>query len=347
MPEEVILCVSYFDSILGPNLLHCSSPLNPQEHPDLGRILEFTEEEGNFIFTFRKYQTINHIFYLESELARGGKELLMITYMIRAAYFKDEITDVYNYLLSKTPDLESYASELKTLQNLKELLHGHKNRINQKKILNGASKRFKKEFFKLFDKYLEKMSPQLDLSSHLLDKGNLKKIYVFGPRNSGKTELVKNLEVIQFLQYKNNNKKRDLSSKIYDFIIDNIEVLTYECVDKESDVQNIKMYEDCIDNAQGFILIFNASNKDSLEETIDMFQLVLNRCQDKGESMPILIIGNKFDDKEELTPDLVLKNFDMDELMECGLLIQSYSINVLSDNAKIIEAVRWLLRQII
>jgi GTPase SAR1 family protein len=347
MPEEVILCVSYFDSILGPNLLHCSSPLNPQEHPDLGRILEFTEEEGNFIFTFRKYQTINHIFYLESELARGGKELLMITYMIRAAYFKDEITDVYNYLLSKTPDLESYASELKNLLNLKELLHGHKNRINQKKILNAASKKFKKEFFKLFDKYLEKMSPQLDLSSHLLDKGNLKKIYVFGPRNSGKTELVKNLEVIQFLQYKDNNKKRDLSSKIYDFIIDNIEVLTYECVDKESDVQNIKMYEDCIDNAQGFILIFNASNKDSLKETIDMFQLVLNRCQDKEESMPILIIGNKFDDKEELTPESVLKNFDIDELTECGLLIQSYSINVLSDNEKIIEAVRWLLRQII
>ena len=151
----------------------------------------------------------------------------MITYMIRAAYFKDEITDVYNYLLSKTPDLESYASELKELEDLKELLHDHKNRINQKEILNVAPKKFKKEFFKLFNKYLEKMSPQLDLTSPLLVKGNLKKIYIFGPRNSGKTELVKNLEVTQFLQYKNNNMKRDLSSKIYDFVIDNIEVLTF------------------------------------------------------------------------------------------------------------------------
>jgi GTPase SAR1 family protein len=346
MPKEVILCVSYFDTTLGPTTLHCSSPLNTQEHPDLGKILEFTEE-GTFIFTFRKYQTINHIFYIDSEFARGGKEFLMITYMIRAAYFKDEITDVYNYLLSKTPDLESYASELKNLQEITGILHKHKNRLNQKKTLGEASKKFKKEFFKLFNKYLEKMSPHLDLTSHLLDKGNLKKIYIFGPKNAGKTELVKNLEVIQFLHYKNNNMKRDLSSKIYDFIIDNIEVLTYECVDDETDDENTKLYEDCIDNAQGFILIFNASNKDTVKETIEMFQLVLNRCQDKGNSIPILIIGNKFHDKEEITPEMILENFKINELAECGLLIQPYSINVLSDNEKIIEAIRWLLQQII
>ena len=346
MPKEIILCLSYFDTTLGPTTMHCSSPLNTQDHPDLGKILEFTEE-GTFIFTFRKYQTINHIFYIDSEFARGGKEFLMITYMIRAAYFKDEITDVYNYLTSKTPDLESFASELKNLQEFTEILHSHKNNINQKETLSVASKKFKKEFFRLFNKYLEKMTPQLDLSTHLLDKGNLKKIYVFGPRNAGKTELVKNLEVIQFLQYKNNNMKRDLSSKIYDFIIDNIEVLTYECIDEDTDDERTKLYEDCIDNAQGFILIFNASNKDSVKETIEMFQLVLNRCRDKGETMPILIIGNKFHDKEEITPEIILENFDTNALAECGILIQSYSINVLNEDEKIIEAIRWLLKQII
>ncbi|MHA1459662.1 MAG: hypothetical protein ACTSQR_08385, partial [Promethearchaeota archaeon] len=190
-----ILALSYFDAILGPNLLYSSSPLNPQDHPDLGRILEFTEEEGSFIFTFRKYQTINHIFYIDSEFARGGKELLMITYMIRAAYFKDEITDVYNYLLSKALDLESYASELKKLQALTELLHGHKNRTDQNEILNLASKGFRTIFMTLFNKYLEKMSPKIDLTTDSLVKGNLKKIYVFGPQNAGKTTLVKNLEV--------------------------------------------------------------------------------------------------------------------------------------------------------
>ena len=164
MPKEVILCLIYLDSILGPNLLYCSSPLNPQEHPDLGRILEFAKEEGNFIFSFRKYQTINHIFYIDSELARGGKELLMITYMIKTVYIKDEITDVYHFLLSKTTDLESYASELKTLQDLTKLLHSHKNRTNQKEILNEASKKFKKEFFKLFNIYYPRLSQDYSLA---------------------------------------------------------------------------------------------------------------------------------------------------------------------------------------
>ncbi len=347
MANEVILCLSYFDTIFGPNTLYCSSPLIPEEHPDLGRILEFTEEEGNFIFTFRKYQTINHIFYVKSEYARGGKELLMITYMIKAAYFKEEITDVYEFLLSKTSDLESYALELKELQEITELLHTHKNRTNQKKILDVASKEFKEKFLTLFQKYLEKMMPRIDINAPLLDKGNLKKIYVFGPTNAGKSTLVQNLEVIQFLQYKNNEMKRDLASKIYDFIIDSIEVLTFECIDENTDTEKIEIYKDCIDNAQGFILIFNASNIEFLKEAIEMFQLVIARCLDQGDSMPILIIGNKFQNKEEIRSDMIFENFDMDELNECGLLPHYFSINILSEDDKIINALRWFLTQII
>ena len=347
MSKDSILCVSYFDTILGPNTLYCNSTLKTKEHPDLGRILEFSDEEGNFVFTFRKYQTINHIFYIDSEYARGGKELLMITYLIRAAYFKDEITDVYNYLLSKTPDLEKFASELKNFDGLTELLHSHKNRTNHKNTLNLASKKFKKKFLNIFNGYLEKMTPQISITSHLLAKEDLKKVYIFGPENAGKTTFVKNLEVTQFLQYKNNGMKRDLANKIYDFLIDNIEILTYECIEDDTNGKIVKLYEDCLDNAQGFILIFNASNKDSLKETIEMFRLVLNRCLDKGDFMPVLIIGNKFHDKEEITPDLIYENFDMDEMAECGLLMKYFSIDVLSENEKIIEAIRWLLKQIV
>ena len=347
MSKDSILCVLYFDTILGPNTLYCNSTLNTKEHPDLGRILEFSDEEGSFVFTFRKYQTINHIFYIDSEYARGGKEMLMITYLIRAAYFKDEITDVYNFLLSKTPDLEMLASELKNFNGLTELLHSHKNRTNHKNTLSLASKKFKKDFLNIFNGYLEKMTPQIGITSHLLAKENLKKVYIFGPENAGKTTFVKNLEVTQFLQYKNNGMKRDLANKIYDFLIDNIEILTYECIEDDTNGKIVKLYEDCLDNAQGFILIFNASNKDSLKETIEMFRLVLNRCLDKEDFMPVLIIGNKFHDKEEITPDLIYENFDMDELAECGLLMQYFSINVLSENEKIIEAIRWLLKQII
>ena len=94
--SEQILCVSYFDQVIGPNLFYCSEEhLEGPEYPDLGRILEFNESEGSFIFAFRKYQTLNHIFFIDSNVARGRKEILMITYLIKSAYFKNEIADVF------------------------------------------------------------------------------------------------------------------------------------------------------------------------------------------------------------------------------------------------------------
>lgn len=348
MSSESILCISYFDTILGPNTFYCNEPLNTDEHPDLGRILEFQEREGSFLFSFRKFQTINHIFYIDSDLARGGKELLMITYMIRAAYFKDEISDVYRYLESKIPDLEEFASELKTFDEITKILQSHKNFKIRNDLLSLASKAFRKKFLDTYNKYYIKITPKIPITSpSLISKGDLKKFYIFGPKNSGKTTLLKNLEVIQFLQYKDKAKKRELTNKIYDFIIDNIELLTYECIEEDPDGKKTKLYQDCMDNAQGFILLFNANNEESINDTIEMLQLILNKCLDKGESMPILIIGNKFHDKEAISPDFIYNNFDLDELAECGIPVKYLSMSVLSDDENIVEALHWLVKQII
>ena len=117
--------------------MYCSEDFEPGgENPEIGRILEFNDEEGTFIFAFRKYQTINHIFYIDSQFARGGKELIMITYMMRAAYFKNEITDVFKYLQSKTPLLEDFAQEIAKLNELPAVLQTHQKPESQ---LNGKA----------------------------------------------------------------------------------------------------------------------------------------------------------------------------------------------------------------
>jgi hypothetical protein len=347
MASESILCITYFDTVLGPNIFYCSAPLNKVEHPDLGRILEFSEAEGSFIFTYRKFQTINHIFSIDSEYARGGKEVLMITFMIRAAYFKDEITDVYNFLLSKTPDLENFASDIKKLKELTSVIHSNKQTHRKGDVLNNASEKFKKKFLKLFNKYYEQITPKLQITAPLIVKENLKKIFIFGPPNTGKNTLLKNLEALQFLQYKNNERKRDLVSKIYDFIIDNIEILTYECIDERKGKNNTTLYQECIDNAQGFILVYDATKKDSKQDALTMFELVLNRCFDKSRIMPILLIGNKFDDKEELAPDFIYERYDKTELEECGMPIKLLCFNILSDDEQIINTIQWLTKQLL
>jgi GTPase SAR1 family protein len=345
--NESILCLSYFDSIIGPTIFYSSSPIDKKEHPDIGRILEFQEHEGSFIFSYRKYQTVNHIFYIDSELARGGKDLLMITYMIKAAYFKDEISDVYRYIESKIPELENFASDINNLKDLPEILHSEKGRKIRQDLLSLGSQDFKNQFLALFFKYYQKISPIIAVPTPIIAKGALKKLYIFGPPKSGKTTLLKNLEVIQFLEYKDPEKKRDLINKIYDFIIENIEILTYECFEDTTEGERSKLYEECMDNAQGFILIFNASNKDSLKDAIDMFQLVLNKCLDKGEFMPVLIIGNKFYNKVVIQPEEIYKHFDLDELNEYGMIVNYSAINVLNEDEKIIEALKWILKQLI
>ncbi|MFW9785493.1 MAG: GTPase domain-containing protein [Candidatus Heimdallarchaeota archaeon] len=345
--SESILCLSYFDSIIGPTIFYSSSPIDKKEHPDIGRILEFQETEGSFIFSYRKYQTINHIFYIDSEFARGGKDLLMITYMIKAAYFKGEISDVYRYIESKIPELEDLARDLNNLKALPGILHSEKSRKIRQDLLILGSQDFQNQFLELFYKYYQKISPEIPVPTPLIARGALKKLYIFGPPKSGKTTLLKNLEVIQFLEYKDPEKKRDLINKIYDFIIENIEILTYECIDEDREGKQLKLYEQCLDNAQGFILIFNASKKDSLEDTIDMFNIILNRCLDKGIFMPILIIGNKFYNKEEIKPEDIYEHFNITELANCGMIVHYSAINVLNEDEKIIEALRWILKQLI
>ena len=64
--DNQILCISYFDQIIGPNRFFCSEPLKEgPDSPDLNKILEFNDEEGTFIFAFRKYQTVNHLPYAQ------------------------------------------------------------------------------------------------------------------------------------------------------------------------------------------------------------------------------------------------------------------------------------------
>ena len=166
MPSESILCLSFFDSIIGPSIFYCSETLDPKEHPDLGRILEFSEAEGNFIFTYRKYQTINHIFYVKSEYARGGREILMITYMIRAAYFKDEITDVYNFLLSKAPDLENFANDPK-IESKEKIFENFYNEKDRKETYKKAI--IKKDKVQIIEEVTEKINDLFSKSCYEID----------------------------------------------------------------------------------------------------------------------------------------------------------------------------------
>ena len=179
----------------------------------------------------------------------------MITYMIRSAIFKNEIPDVFKYLDSKTLLLEEYASKLRKLDGLIEIIHGQKDLKSQKDLLSITSTKFKNEFIKIFNLYFKQLSPLSHLDSPLRNLPTSKKIYIFGPKNSGKTTFLKNLEMIQFNRQRNN----DIQTRIYEVVIDNIEILMFNKDKKEFECEGKKNFTECVKNDQGFILMINVT----------------------------------------------------------------------------------------
>ncbi|MFX1387547.1 MAG: GTPase domain-containing protein [Promethearchaeota archaeon] len=345
MTQNQILCISYFDEVIGPSILYSSEPLvDTIDTPDLNRILEFNDEEGTFIFAYRKYQTVNHIFYVDSKLARGGKDLMMITYMIKTAIFKDEIVDVFKYLDSKAPVLEDFASDIKKLNELSSILHLKKSALTGEYVLELADDKLKSEFLKVFNTYFTKLSPKYKLETPIKDKRLIKKIFIIGAPRVGKTTFLKNIELIQFL----NIKKNDLPSRIFEVVIENLEILKYDKDINAFECKEFENLQNCVNFSQGFILLFNLTDKNSAKETKEIFKIVDNtRLEMETELAPILIIGNKFYDKEDIDLEFVYKTFEIEELRELGINVKYVPINILKEDEKVMEALSWLIKSII
>ncbi len=342
---EQILVVSYFDQIIGPNIFYSNEEISKAsfEYPDIGRILEFQDQEGSFIFAFRKFQTINHIFYIDSELARGGKELIMITYMIKSAYFRNEITDVFKYLESKAPLLEKFAQKLSEIKDLPKVLHASKSIQSDQQVIYLGTEQFQNDFLKLFKKYLKELSPDYKIGFQVKSKPELRKIFIIGARRVGKTTFLKNIEEIQF----HNQNNTDLPTQIYEIVIDNIEILTYDCIERNFICEKCKNYGYC-SNAQGFILILNLNEKTSIDEARNMYNHIISRCSGmENGKVPLLIIGNKFSTINVYDANFIFENLNLQRLDECNLNVKYFEIDIKKDKDKIMKALRWLAKHML
>jgi GTPase SAR1 family protein len=182
------------------------------------------------------------------------------------------------------------------------------------------------------------------LETPIKDRRLIKKIFIIGAPRVGKTTLLKNIELIQFL----NIKRNDLPSRIFEVVIENLEILKYDDQMSAFECKEFENLQNCVNFSQGFILLFNLSDKNSAIQTKEVFKIVDNtRLEMETELAPILIIGNKFFDKEELDPKFVYETFEIQELEEIGVKVKYFPINILKEDEKVMEAIRWLIKTII
>jgi hypothetical protein len=127
-----------------------------------------------------------------------------------------------------------------------------------------------------------------------------------------------------------------------------MEILNYDDDLSEFECKDFENLEKCINFSQGFILLFNLSDKDSIIRTKEIFKIVDNtRLEIESELAPILIIGNKFHDKDETDEAYINEIFEINELRELGVKVKYSPINILKEDEKVMEAIRWLIRKII
>jgi hypothetical protein len=333
---EKFLVLSYFDMRIGPNILYSNTDIsNIYGFPDLSRILEFSEVEDTFIFSFRKFQTINTIFYMKSDIARGGRDLLMISGVIRASYFKNELTDIYKYLETKKNFLEKFASELKLLPKFNLILHKYKQNPTIKQFKEYCEE-FKIDFLSIYDRFFDLIFPESEIRIITQDIALQKKILLLGPKDSGKDTFLRSIEILQF----NNQSKLDIPTRILGIVIDNIILANV------FDFLNGKVG---LDIAQAIILLIKNIDKKTCDEVNSLIEkFISSYSSQKFGKVPLLIINNVIKDETPLREIEINKNIsNLKRLKKEKIPIKYYSLNVLNKDPKLIEPLKWLIKEIL
>ncbi|MFX1276280.1 MAG: ADP-ribosylation factor-like protein [Promethearchaeota archaeon] len=343
--SEELLVLSYFDEIYGPSIFYCNVPsLNDPDYPNLTRVLDFNDDEGTFIFAFRKYQSLNHLFYNETELARGGKDLLMISYMVKSAYFRNEIVDVFKYLDSKRKVLINFSLELKKMKQLPKILREKKRDANKLNELNFRDKKFENKFLKLYNEYFDVISYKQFERTIGVDHEFSKKIFILGTPHSGKTSFLKNIEDSQF--YMQNNP--GLPTQIYELVIDNLAILSYDCFEQKLQCSQCEHLGGCLENAQGFVVVFDVTDENSILSAKEHFQSIINSCGlIESDKIPVLIIGNKRAESDEFDDDYILKIFEFENLESCGMKMKYFKLNIEKEGKNLLKSLRWMIKHML
>jgi signal recognition particle receptor subunit beta len=331
---EKFLVISYFDSRIGPNILYHKSDIsNIYEFPDLSRILDFSNEDNTFLFSFRKFQTINTIFNMKSDIARGGTELIMISCIIRASYFKNELTDIFKYLDSKKVILEEFVSELKELPNFNLILHKY-NKNPTKKQFTDYCKEENVDFFSIYEKYYDLIFPESEIKLITQDINLKKKILLIGPKGSGKDTFLQSIENLQFIRQNN----LDIPTRIIGIIIDNI------ILSNTSDFLNDRIG---LDIAQAMIFMINNKDKDTTNEVNLLIDKFISSYSIKTfGKIPLLIINNIIKGKTPLRAKEIKQFFKLEKVKKKKIPFKYYSINVIKVDPILFEPLYWLIKQI-
>jgi len=270
---------------------------------------------------------------MDSKIARGGTELIMISCIIRVSYFKNELTDIFKYLDSKKVFLEKFVYELKELPNFNLVLHKYHK--------NPSIEQFKEycieahvDFFSIYDRYYDLIFPESEVKIITQDINLKKKILLIGPKGSGKDTFLRSIEVLQFHSQRN----LDIPTRILSVIIDNIVIVN------TSDFLEGKIG---LESAQAIIFMIKNTDEDTTKEVNLLIENFISSYSSQlFGNIPLIIINNVFKGKKPLRAKEIKQYFKLDIVKKKKNPFKYYSLNVIKEDKKIIEPLKWLIIKI-
>ena len=154
------LLLSFFNQRKGPDILFKGVDSNNIEESELDAILQnldYNFEEETFIFGFRKNLILNYLFNIYSDFARSKQVLIMISYIIREDYIREQNIDTLRLMESKKRILKEFGEELKNMVNLPIVIR----KIEDPgcNISVSMFNEYKEDFYKIYRNYYEKLEP--------------------------------------------------------------------------------------------------------------------------------------------------------------------------------------------
>ncbi|MHA1734012.1 MAG: ADP-ribosylation factor-like protein [Promethearchaeota archaeon] len=271
-----ILALSYFDTIYGPRIFWCS----PQTFMRLEVVLDQLpplmnlEEEDVFYYDFRYefgtrqinlgiLKSSNLIFQVQSPLARGGYEGLMVSHLH----------------LMADPDLEADREVLTTfVEEFKEKVKDAYQAFHPKKLPTAADKEAQiKSFIEEFHESIPQETAMVKHEARLL---------LVGLRGSGKKSVTRRIREIF---YDTDTSSAKLSVNVLRFLLGNLRVTTYNLPDGDER----GLWRGYFKNKNGVIFVVDAASPEKFDVAREWLEEM--RKIPEASGLPKLVLLNKMD----------------------------------------------------
>jgi len=169
----IVTILSNFNNRIGPQIFLKFPDIMPSMYLDRIPLLMDLHKNGFFIHEFSKIKSANLIFDVYSPLARGRKEILMLSLV--------SINEEYSLSLSSFQEIMLFF--VNEFRKIKDIYRG----FYYEQIPEA-----KKEFIEITD-FLHSFSQSLP-NERAIFKQNISKILTYGLSQSGKINIIKNLQ---------------------------------------------------------------------------------------------------------------------------------------------------------